>query len=698
MALGQSSFRRILLSRLLLVSVPVLLMGVYVTYRKARSAFLETARQNLTESAVRKGEIIKQSVEALRTNLASASDADILKLDPSKHQEFISQLAKILPTNILCVQITDLQTTKITATTCGEIVELDYSLWQGQKRKIVTTSEQINVKLLLPPPSVLTDVNDVNENPFEKQLKLWLSAPVYDRTGKLRYALSVKSAILNQERIEPGSLEGYPVVINQNGVILAHPFVQRVGRNIKQMPDAQRLDSIVRNAIADQPDFLHLFYLEKDGVELVAGYSAIPSPVTSDLQQKWIILAVSPLDAALLPLKDIRQALVGMTLGLIAASSLATIYVSRELARPLEQIRDYSLKEEQLHLGSDRLPENFKIREFNQLSLALNDMVSRLRAWGEEIVSAWKEAQNANQLKSEFLATTSHELRTPLNGIINCIRIVQDGYCDSKEEEKEFLQQADDAAIHLLGIINDVLDISKIEAGKLSVTIEKVDLAKIIDEVVDLHLASIQRKQLNLTIPQWHNKIFVNADPAKLKQVLINLISNAVKFTDYGTIAINVEIRPRENHLFKPKHLLNSEVDSKNETMVVDARDISDSDTLEAKGIVSTDAVESKSKHSIIELDTIKAANLSSSAQEIVVKVQDTGIGIDPSQKHKLFRPFVMVDGSTTRKFGGTGLGLAISRNLVELMDGRIDLYSAGENQGTTVSISLPLAEVTAFS
>ena len=248
MALGQSSFRRILLSRLLLVSVPVLLMGVYVTYRKARSAFLETARQNLTESAVRKGEIIRQSVEALRTNLASASDAYILKLEPSKHQEFISQIAKILPTNILCVQITDLQTKRITATTCGEIVELDYSWWQGQKRKIVTTSEQINVKLLLPPPSVLTDVNGVNENPFEKQLKLWLSAPVYDRTGQLRYALSVKSAILNQERIEPGSLEGYPVVINQNGVILAHPFVQRVGRNSKQMPDAQRLDSIVRNA------------------------------------------------------------------------------------------------------------------------------------------------------------------------------------------------------------------------------------------------------------------------------------------------------------------------------------------------------------------------------------------------------------------------------------------------------------------
>jgi two-component system, NarL family, sensor histidine kinase BarA len=694
MPLGQSSFRRILLSRLLLVSVPVLLMGVYVTYRKARSAFLETARQNLTESAVRKGESIEQSVEALRTNLASASDAGVLKLDSSLHQEFITQLAEILPTNILCVQLTDLRTNRITATTCGETVKLDSSWWHQQKRQLLNTSERVDVKLLLPSPSVLSDVSDANENPFEKQLKLWLSAPVYDRYGRLRYALSVKSAILNQERVEPGSLDGYPVVIDQNGFILAHPFIQRVGRNIKQMPDAERLNSILRNAIANRPDFLHLFYLEKDGVELVAGYSAIPSPVTGDRQEKWIILAVSPLDAALLPLKDIRQALVGMTLGLIAASSLATIYVSRELARPLEQIRDYSLKQEQVHLKSERLPENFRIREFNQLSLALNEMVSRLRAWGEEIVSAWKEAQNANQLKSEFLATTSHELRTPLNGIINCIRIVQDGYCDSKEEEREFLQQADDAAIHLLGIINDVLDISKIEAGKLSVTIEKVDLEKIITEVVDLHLVSIQRKNLALQTPNWNKKIYINADPAKLKQILINLLGNAVKFTDYGTIAITVEIRDRQHKNLTPEYLFNSASDFENKSLEIEAYDYPESTKLNLPNIAATDTLDNNGDRHSLDLDTLKPVVLNSIHQEVVIQVKDTGIGIDPGQQHKLFRPFVMVDGSTTRKFGGTGLGLAISRNLIELMDGKIALHSAGENQGTTVTLSLPLAEV----
>ncbi|MGL5796227.1 MAG: sensor histidine kinase, partial [Waterburya sp.] len=695
MTSGQSSFRRILLSRILLVSVPVLLLGVYVTYRKARSAFLETASQNLTESAVRKGEIVKQSIEALQSNLASASDAAVSPSNIIKPELLLTQLQEVLPTNILCAQITDLNTNKVISTTCKESVELDNSTWRKKKQGILTSASQINVKLLLPSTSLVRDLEEANENPLRRQLKLWLTAPVYDRNGNLRYALSVKSAILAQEIIEPGSLEGYPVVINQDGTILAHPFVQRVGRNIKQMPDAQRLTTLLVNAIAQKPDFLHLFYLETDGVELLAGYSAISSPVTNASNQnqpgKWIILAVSPIDAVLEPLKDIRRALVGMTLGLIAACSLATLYVSRELARPLEQMRDFSLKEEHLQASRDRLPENFQIREFNQLSTALNDMVSRLRTWGEEIVSAWKAAQTANQLKSEFLATTSHELRTPLNGIINCIRIVQDGYCDSKEEELEFLQQADDAAIHLLGIINDVLDISKIEAGKLSVTIEKVNLPKLLNEVIDLYLVAIERKGLKFKIPDCSEDIYVLADPAKLKQVLFNIVSNAVKFTDYGSINIKLATRWTDHDLesasYETDHtqLLLPPVNNYfNQTEISD-------DSFEYQEIDAI--IDSKEQQwSAIDNQIHPQTNLlPRHEQEVLITIEDTGIGINKSQQDKLFNPFVMVDGSTTRKFGGTGLGLAISRNLIELMQGHISLYSAGEGKGTTVQIALPL-------
>ncbi|MGL5836678.1 MAG: sensor histidine kinase, partial [Waterburya sp.] len=278
---------------------------------------------------------------------------------------------------------------------------------------------------------------------------------------------------------------------------------------------------------------------------------------------------------------------------------------------------------------------------------------------------------------------TSHELRTPLNGIINCIRVVQEGYCDSKEEEREFLQQADDAAIHLLGIINDVLDISKIEAGKLSVKIEPVNLHRLLNEVVDLHQVSIQQKNLHLEMPVWGKDLYVMADMAKLKQVLINIVSNAIKFTDYGMVRITITTQLLTN---------DAEFDNYQYTLASKAnyqRDIEASinqiSLVEEK--IAQPAITEEEDLSLLALPQVLN-------QYVLIMVEDTGIGIEPSQQHKLFNPFVMVDGSTTRKFGGTGLGLAISRNLMDLMQGTITLESPGIGKGTTVSISIPLAEI----
>ena len=329
-------------------------------------------------------------------------------------------------------------------------------------------------------------------------------------------------------------------------------------------------------------------------------------------------------------LEEIKLILIVLTVGLIGASLLASLYLAPYLARPVEELRDYALNIHSHH-AAQPVPHNFKIREFNQLAQALDQMVERLKAWAEELEIAWKEAKSANQIKSQFLATTSHELRNPLNIIINCVRLVRDGMCDSREEEMEFLKRADETAIHLLGIINDLLDISKIEAGKLSVVTEPIDLRQILLEVINLQSVNVQQKGLQLKCDLGNEPIPIKADAAKLKQVLINVIGNATKFTDEGSITIATEIQH------------------------------------------------------------------SGGKSQVIVTITDTGIGIDPAQQHKLFRPFVMVNGSTTRKFEGTGLGLAISRNLIELMGGSITLESAGLNQGTTVKITLPLIDISSL-
>ena len=617
MPIGQSSFRRILLSRLLLVSVPVLLMGVYVTYRKARSAFLETARQNLTESAIRKADNIEQSIQFLRANLITAGESLVLKQGTlAEKQAFLQQFTAQLPNQINCLELIDIKTKKpLLNRACEpEILKiLPLERWAEKRNSFARNIENILVKSL--PRKFLIKSPDNN-----RQLELVFAVPIYDNQGQLQSGLILQTSLLYGEKVLRGSLSGYPVVISENGIILAHPYFHRIGSHISQEADAERLNLIIDNAVRGRRRFLHLFSFEKYGKELVAGYSSLPSPVTGESSQKWVVLAISSLSQALAPLQQIWEAIFYLISGLLLAYLVAIVLIARDLARPLEKLRDYALNIQKIPSQKIR-PQNFNIREINQLASSLEEMLERLRLWGEEIVKSWQEAENANQLKNQFLANTSHELRTPLNGIIGSIRCVMDGFCNSEEEEKEYLQQADKAAVHLLEIIDDILSIAKIEAGKLSVNPEPVDLHQIINEVINLQTASLQGKHLKLNLLFCPENPIVYADPTKLKQVILNVISNSIKFTETGTISLIT-------HLEYP---------------------------------------------------------------QAIITIIDTGIGIDPQQQLKLFRPFVMIDGSTTRKFSGTGLGLAISKNFMKIMGGDITISSQGQGLGTTVEIILPL-------
>ncbi len=640
--LGQSSFRRILLLRILLLSIPILFLGMAVTFRRARTSLLDTARQNLEQSAVRKADTIHTALQDLQTGLAIASETSALQYgSPASSKIFLNQLQKQLPTDIQCLQLRNLQANRIIATTCGDRVLDSVSISTWAKQRNIRDASRLQVHTL-----TLNRLNSPPQTNFQSQLNLLMSTPVYNTTGQLVYSLTAQTVLKQPESI--ALLQGYTVVIAADGTLLAHPLVNRVGLNTSRELDQDRFQDILTNVQRGDTGSRHLFGLTLDQTEWVAGFSPLTISITATENQTWTVLAVTKLDSALQGLENITQTLLILTAGLLAAHLLAMLYMARDLALPIEQLSKYAQRIRRRD-SLERAPRNFRIRELNQLADVLDLMIGRREEHTKELESALQDAEAANQLKSEFLANTSHELRTPLNAIIGCIRLVKDDCCDSKEEENEFLGQADKAAIHLLKIINDLLDIQRIEEEKLPLAIETVDLRNILKETIDIESVPIQQKGLQLSVTPLPEPLMIRADAARLKQVLLNVVYNAIKFTDQGGITIEVQLEQIAAEADYANGHLNGVKDDDDEVVGVKFW--------------------------------------------VIIAVRDTGIGIDPVQQHKLFRPFVMVDGTTTRKFEGTGLGLAISRNLVEMMGGQITLHSEGLGHGTTVKIAIPVLE-----
>jgi len=272
---------------------------------------------------------------------------------------------------------------------------------------------------------------------------------------------------------------------------------------------------------------------------------------------------------------------------------------------------------------------------------AIQDAYNELTEKNRRLADSVEKLKELDKLKSNFLATVSHELRTPLTSVIGYSEMLLEGLAgDLGEEQRDYVQTIMEKGDQLLQIINEVLDISKIEAGNIQLSCERVSMPELIQQVCDALMPQARRKEIDLSYHAVGNIPPIWADIGKTRQVLLNLVSNAIKFT------------PR-------------------------------------KGRVDVSAAES-------EMDTSAIIRGGPRCQAaVLIRVADTGIGIPEESKERIFEAFYQVDSSSTREFGGTGLGLAIVKNFIEAHGGRVWVEPA-DQVGTIFTIQLPVDPIPA--
>lgn len=314
-------------------------------------------------------------------------------------------------------------------------------------------------------------------------------------------------------------------------------------------------------------------------------------------------------------------------IALILMGVIGSVVLSKRLTHRVKQLslvmRQFI---EQNFTPQPLLP--YRYPTHNEIDLAFHSF-DRLQAQTQEHMSLLRsqkqQAEQANRAKSAFLANMSHEIRTPLNGVIGAASLLRETPLSIEQEEQ--LETLEVSSQNLFGLINDILDLSRIEAGKMILEPMIFSLRREVEKTVLMLRSRAQEKGLSLAI-QWGQNLpeYVHGDPLRLRQVLVNLIGNAVKFTEKGSV--QVKVQPGDEG-------------------------------------------------------------------QIAFAVSDTGIGIAPEVQARLFQPFEQADNSHRRGFGGSGLGLSICRQLVELMNGVIELEST-EGQGSTFRFWVELPETKA--
>ena len=358
----------------------------------------------------------------------------------------------------------------------------------------------------------------------------------------------------------------------------------------------------------------------------------------------WIVAVVVAFDSTH-PVFDPFKVVFLLVLLAISAGLISRITIHL-LIKPLalleegiEELKAGRLRQIRVSRTGDEF--EFLGESFNEMVVALaasqsqvneyhDRLENRIRERTEALEHALQRALSANHAKSEFLANMSHELRTPMTGIIGMLDVVLDG--PLPEEEEEYLRTARTSAHALLGLLNDLLDLSKIEAGRMVMQQIPFEIGPAVTNCLRPHLSVANAKGIRLT---WRVAEDVTGsvlgDPQRFRQILSNLVSNAVKFTTAGEV--------------------------------------------------------------VVELSRAGAPDGGARAGPLVLTVRDTGHGIPADKLGVIFEKFTQADGSISRRFGGTGLGLAITKKLVEMQNGAISVEST-EGAGSLFTVTLPLPAV----